>query len=102
MPLKLVTFGEVMLRLCPEEFLRLSQVIPGRLEATFGGGELNVAVSVALQGGQASYLTALPDNAITDCLVQEARKLGVGTDLIRRAFEKAKGGSPNPAPSGNS
>ena len=85
MPLRLVTFGEVMLRLCPEEFLRLSQVIPGRLEATFGGGELNVAVSVALQGGDASYLTALPDNAITDCLVQECRKLGVGTELIHRA-----------------
>jgi 2-dehydro-3-deoxygluconokinase len=84
MPLNLVTFGEVMLRLCPEEFLRLSQAIPGRLEATFGGGELNVAVSVALQGGQASYLTVVPDNAITDCLVQECRKLGVGTELIRR------------------
>jgi 2-dehydro-3-deoxygluconokinase len=84
MAFHLVTFGEVMLRLCPEEFLRLSQVIPGRLEATFGGGELNVAVSVALQGGQASYLTALPDNAITDCLVQECRKLDVGTELIRR------------------
>lgn len=81
---KLVTFGEVMLRLCPEEFLRLTQVIPGRLEATFGGGELNVAVSVALQGGDASFLTALPDNAITDCLVQELRKLNVGSQLIRR------------------
>lgn len=82
---KLVTFGEVMLRLCPEEFLRVSQVIPGRLEATFGGGELNVAVSVAMQGGSASFLTALPDNAITDCLVQELRKWNVQSDLVRRA-----------------
>lgn len=82
---RLVTFGEVMLRLCPEENLRLSQVIPGRLEATFGGGELNVAVSVANQGGTASFLTALPDNAITDCLVQDLRKLNVGAELIRRA-----------------
>jgi len=82
---RLVTFGEVMLRLCPEENLRLSQVMPGRLEATFGGGELNVAVSVANQGGTASFLTALPDNAITDCLVQDLRKLNVGAELIRRA-----------------
>lgn len=82
---RLVTFGEVMLRLCPEECLRLSQVIPGRLEATFGGGELNVAVSVAMQGGTASFLTALPDNAITDCLVQDLRKLNVGAELVRRA-----------------
>ncbi len=84
---RLVTFGEVMLRLCPEENLRLSQAIPGRLEATFGGGELNVAVSVAMQGGTASFLTALPDNAITDCLVQDLRKLNVGTELVRRAKE---------------
>lgn len=84
MSLKLVTFGEVMLRLCPEEFLRMSQAIPGRLEATFGGGELNVAVSVALQGGSAAFLTALPDNAVTDCLEQELRKLNVGTELIQR------------------
>lgn len=80
----LVTFGEVMLRLCPEEFLRLSQVIPGRLEATFGGGELNVAVSVSMQGGTAAFLTALPDNAITDCLEQDLRKLRVGEKLVRR------------------
>ena len=82
---RLVTFGEVMLRLCPEENLRLSQVMPGRLEATFGGGELNVAVSVAMQGGTASFLTALPDNAITDCLEQDLRKLNVGTELVHRA-----------------
>lgn len=82
---RLVTFGEVMLRLCPEECLRLLQVMPGRLEATFGGGELNVAVSVAMQGGTASFLTALPDNAITDCLEQDLRKLNVGAELVRRA-----------------
>ena len=63
--MKVVTFGEVMLRLAPEEFMRVRQVIPGRLEATFGGGELNVAVSVAFQGGCSAYLTASPDNPIT-------------------------------------
>lgn len=82
--MRIVTFGEVMLRLAPEEFLRLRQVIPGRLEATFGGGELNVAVSVACQGGQSAFLTATPDNPITDVLVQEMRKLGVDDSLIQR------------------
>ncbi len=82
--MRLVTFGEVMLRLAPEEFLRVRQVIPGRLESTFGGGELNVAVSVAFQGGQSAFLTASPDNPLTDCLVQEMRKLGVDDSLVQR------------------
>ena len=82
--MRIVTFGEVMLRLCPEEFQRVRQSIPGRLEATFGGGELNVAVSVALQGGQSAFLTALPDNPITDSLVQELGKLGVDASLVKR------------------
>lgn len=82
--MRVVTFGEVMLRLAPVETMRLRQVIPGRLESTFGGGELNVAVSVAFQGGVSAYLTASPDNPITDCLVQEMNKLGVDASLIQR------------------
>lgn len=82
--MRVVTFGEVMLRLAPEEFLRVRQVLPGRLEATFGGGELNVAVSIAVQGGRSAYMTAAPDNVITDALIQEMGKLGVETDLIQR------------------
>ena len=85
--MRVVTFGEVMLRLCPEDFLRVRQSIPGRLEATFGGGELNVAVSIAYQGGKSAYLTAVPDNPITDCLVQEMQKLGVDSSLILRRKE---------------
>lgn len=73
-----------MLRLAPEEFLRIRQVIPGRLESTFGGGELNVAVSVAHQGGSSAFLTAVPDNVISDALEQEMRKLRVETQLVRR------------------
>jgi 2-dehydro-3-deoxygluconokinase len=84
MNMRVVTFGEVMLRLAPEEFQRVRQVIPGRLETTFGGGELNVAVSVAFQGGQSAFLTSSPDNPITDCLVQEMRKLGVDDSLVQR------------------
>ena len=85
--MRVVTFGEVMLRLCPEENLRVRQVLPGRLEATFGGGELNVAVSIAFQGGESAFLTALPNNPITDSLVQEARKLGVDASLVRRVSD---------------
>ena len=82
--MRVVTFGEVMLRLAPPGFYRLRQSIPGSLDATFGGGELNVAVSIALQGGTSAFLTAVPDNLITDSLVQELGKLGVATDLVQR------------------
>jgi 2-dehydro-3-deoxygluconokinase len=82
--MRVVTLGEVMLRLCPEDFLRLGQVLPGRLEATFGGGEVNVAVSVAQQGGQSAFATALPDNPLTDAFVAELRKFGVDPSLVRR------------------
>jgi 2-dehydro-3-deoxygluconokinase len=82
--MRIVTFGEVMLRLAPEDSLRLGQVIPGRLDATFGGGELNVAVSLAYQGGESAFLTASPDNPITDSLLQEMRKLGVDDSLVQR------------------
>jgi 2-dehydro-3-deoxygluconokinase len=83
--MRVVTFGEVMLRLAPAEFLRIPQVIPGSLDATFGGGELNVAISIAIQGGESAFLTALPDNSITDCLTNEMRKLGVDTSLVQHA-----------------
>lgn len=83
--MRVVTFGEVMIRLAPEEFLRLRQVLPGRLEATFGGGEVNVAVSIAQQGGEAAFLTALPDNPLTDAFQQELRKLGVDASLVVRS-----------------
>lgn len=83
--MRVVTFGEVMIRLAPEAELRLRQVIPGSLNATFGGGEVNVAVSVAHQGGSSAFLTSLPDNPLTDCFEAELRKLGVDTDLVQRA-----------------
>lgn len=82
--MRVVTFGEVMLRMCPPENLRLRQVLPGPLEVTFGGGEVNVAVSIAYQGGQSAFLTALPDNELTDSFVQEIRKFGVCSKLVKR------------------
>jgi 2-dehydro-3-deoxygluconokinase len=83
--MRIVTFGEVMLRFCPEDFLRLSQALPGRLEATFGGGEVNVAVSIAQQGGDAAFATLLPDNPLTDAFVQQIRGLNVDSGLVRRS-----------------
>lgn len=82
--MRVLSYGEVMLRMCPEHHLRLRQVLPGKLEVTFGGGELNVAVSIAAQGGDSAFITALPDNVLTDALVQEMRKLNVDASLVQR------------------
>lgn len=83
--MRVVTFGEVMIRLAPPEVLRLRQVIPGALDATFGGGEVNVAVSIVHQGGSAAFVTALPDHVLTDCFEAELRRFGVSDELIRRS-----------------
>lgn len=77
-------FGEIMLRLSPPGHLRLLQTLPGKLEASFGGGEANVCVSVSLFGAKSRYLTALPRNPIADALVAEMRGLGVDTTRILR------------------
>lgn len=84
---RVVTFGEVMIRFCPPGFLRMSQSLPGNWDATFGGAEVNVAVSIAQQGGQAAFCTALPDNPLTTAFEQELRRLGVATDLVQRLPE---------------
>ena len=80
--MKYLTFGEIMLRLKPPYHERLFQGL--MLEATFGGGEANVAVSLANYGLDAAYLTVLPKNAIGDSCVQELRKFGVDTTRIQR------------------
>ncbi len=77
-----VTFGEVMLRLKSPEHERLFQ--SPILEATFGGGEANVAVSLANYGLPAAFCTVLPDNAVGDACVRELRSFGVDTSLISR------------------
>jgi 2-dehydro-3-deoxygluconokinase len=77
-----VTFGEIMLRLAPPGFERFLQ--SPQFVATFGGGEANVAVSLAGFGVPARYVTALPDNAITDAFVGEMRRFGVDPSFIVR------------------
>ena len=81
---KLVTFGEIMLRLKSVGVERLLQ--SAALEATFGGGEANVAVSAANYGMDASFVTVLPDNDIAAACVKELRGIGVDTkDIVYTA-----------------
>ena len=80
--MKVLTFGEIMLRLKPPGSERLFQ--RPALEATFGGGEANVAVSLANYGVDVDYLTVLPNNAVADACVRELRGFGVGTEKIVR------------------
>ena len=73
--MKVVCFGELMLRLAPEGRLRLLQ--EPKFEATFGGGEANVAVSLANYGEKAKFITKLPKNDIADAALRELKGLGV-------------------------
>ncbi|MBO7486202.1 MAG: sugar kinase [Spirochaetaceae bacterium] len=79
---KIVTFGEIMLRLKSPERERFFQ--SPLLEATFGGGEANVAVSLSILGKQSAFVTALPDNPIADGAVQSLQKYGVDVSYIKR------------------
>lgn len=77
---KIVTFGEIMLRLATHGYLRFSQT--NELSATFGGGEANVAVSLANYGMEAEFVTRLPENDIAAACVKDLHKHGVKTDHI--------------------
>ncbi len=77
---KIVTFGEILLRLTPPGFLKLSQTHD--LCATFGGSETNVAVSLAHLGLKSDFVTRLPQNGIAEACIMDLRSHGVGTDNI--------------------
>ena len=81
--MKVVTFGEMMLRLKSPGYERFLQ--SPVFEATFGGGEANVAVSLACLGITSSYVTAVPDNPIGQSCIGELRRYGVDTsNIIKR------------------
>ena len=80
--MKVLTFGEIMLRLKSPGHERFFQ--SPVLEATFGGGEANVAVSLANYGMEAQFCTVLPENAIGDECVKELRRFGVDTGKVQR------------------
>lgn len=83
---KVVTFGEIMLRLATPDYLRFSQATS--LSATFGGGEANVAVSLANYGTEVEFVTRLPQNDIAEACKAELRKHGVGTKHIIHGGER--------------
>lgn len=98
---KVVTFGEIMLRLQTYNHERFIQM--RGLEATFGGGEANVAVSCANYGLDACFVTKLPENPIGDACIAELRKHNVCTRRIARGGERVgiyyceKGASQRPS-----
>jgi len=79
---RVILFGEIMLRLKPINFERFFQ--SPLLEATFGGGEANVAVSLANFGMDAAYVTVLPSNDIGNACIAELRRFGVDTSAVMR------------------
>jgi 2-dehydro-3-deoxygluconokinase len=83
---RIVTFGEVMLRLAPPGKLRIVQATS--LDLTFGGGEANVAVSLAQLGLDAAFVTKLPKNDVAQACVNQLRGLGVDTRLVVRGGER--------------
>ena len=98
---RVVTFGEIMLRLAPRGYLRFVQ--SEALDAVFGGGEANVAVSLANFGLDASFVTKLPSHEIGQAAVNSLRKYGVDTGAIVRGGDRVgiyfceKGASQRPS-----
>ena len=98
---KVITFGELMLRLAPENYLRFVQ--SDKYEATFGGAEANVAVSLANYGVDVAFVSKLPDHEIGQSAVNSLRKFGVDTSKIVRGGERVgiyyceKGASQRPS-----
>lgn len=83
---RVVTCGEIMLRLKSPGHERLFQ--SPALEATFGGGEANVAVSLANYGVPAAFVSAVPDNDLGEAAIAEVRRFGVDTRFVRRQGER--------------
>lgn len=98
---KIVTFGELMIRLQPYHYERFVQA--DHLEFTFGGGEANVDVSLANYGMDAAFVTKLPAHAIGQCAVNSLRRYGVDTSKIVRGGDRVgiyfneKGASQRPS-----
>ena len=83
---RIVTFGEIMMRLNPEGYLRFVQA--ERFEATYAGGEANVAVSLANYGDDAAFCTKVPAHEIGQCAVNALRHYGVDTSCMLRGGER--------------
>ncbi len=82
----MVTFGEIMMRLSPPGFLRFGQA--RSFDVIYGGGEANVAVSLANFGEPVDYVTRLPDNDLGGACIEFLRQYGVGVDKIVRGGDR--------------
>ena len=80
----IVTFGEVLARITTEGYYTFRQSLPGRVTFSFAGAEANVASSISLLGGKSRYVTALPDNDISEACLGNLRNLGVDESYILR------------------
>ena len=83
---KIVTFGEIMLRLTPPDYLRFNQT--DLFRASYGGSEANVAVSLANYGLDAAYVTKVPAHEVGQCAVNELRRYGVDTQYMVRGGDR--------------
>ncbi|MFK7949968.1 MAG: PfkB family carbohydrate kinase [Saprospiraceae bacterium] len=83
---KVVTFGEIMLRLTPPGHKRFSQA--SQFDVIYGGGESNVAVSLANYGVPVEFVTRLPKNDIGECALMEMRKRNVQTNHVNRGGDR--------------
>lgn len=83
---RIITFGEIMLRLNPEGYLRFVQA--NKLEATYGGGEANVAVSLSNYGMDAAFVSKVPAHEIGQGAVNELRRYGVDTRYMIRGGDR--------------
>ncbi|MDR2091194.1 MAG: sugar kinase [Clostridiales bacterium] len=83
---KIITFGEIMMRLQPEGFKRFFQA--EKYEICFGGGEANVAASLAGFGADAAFLTKLPENELGGACLSDLKKRGIETRFILRGGER--------------
>lgn len=84
--MKVITFGETMMRLNPEGYKRFVQA--DKFEASYAGGEANVAVGLAQFGVKAAYVTKFPAHEIGQCAVNEIARFGVDTSLIVRGGDR--------------
>ncbi|HML46487.1 MAG TPA: PfkB family carbohydrate kinase, partial [Clostridia bacterium] len=84
--MRVVCFGELMMRLVPPGYLRLNQT--DKLEMTFGGAEANVSVSLANYGVDVSYVTRMPANPVGDVAIQTLRAMNVDTKHIARGGDR--------------
>ena len=83
---RIITFGEIMMRLNPESYLRFSQA--AKFEATYAGGEANVAVSLANYGMNAAFVTKVPAHDIGQCAINALRTYGVDTTHMVRGGKR--------------